>query len=177
MNIGILYSIISVNVTFVVASDDDNWRVVAQRRLNRLKLFLRELCEHAVWINRDEQTLTARQHFPIFVQDLGHIDVLPARYPDLARFHTQQLFQWHRFQVIHRNLGGQRHHLVQFVHLAHRFIENSRDDATVAVSWRSSVALAQTEPAHETLALLVIGEAQPHAISIVRTAGEAVIFL
>src|SRR5216683_639509 len=32
--------------------------------------------EHALWIDRDEQALTARQHFSFFVQDLGHVDVL-----------------------------------------------------------------------------------------------------
>src|SRR5258708_35741841 len=47
--------------------------------------------EHALWIDRYEQAFTACQHFPFFVQDLGHIDVLPALYLDFARFHAQRL--------------------------------------------------------------------------------------
>src|SRR6202158_51748 len=131
--------------------------------------------KHAARINRDEQAPTARQYFPFFVQDLGHIDVLPALHLNLARFHAQWLHQRHRLQVVHGNLGSQRHHVTQFVHLAHRFIENRRDNAAVAVSGRSVVALAQPESAHEAVALLVVSEAQPHAVRVVLAADEAVV--
>src|SRR6202795_3414487 len=72
---------------------------------------LHKPCEHALWIDRDEQAFTARQHFPFCVQDLGHIDVLPALHLNLPRFHAQRLVQRHRLQIVHGNLGRQGHHL------------------------------------------------------------------
>src|SRR5258708_9844007 len=134
-------------------------------------------CEHALWIDRDEQALTAGQHFPFSVQDLGHIDVLPALHFNFARLNAQRLLQWHRLQVVHGNLGSQRHHLTQLVHLAHRFIEDGCDDAAVAVAGRSGVALAQAKSAYETVALLVIGEAQAHTVGVILAAGEAIVLL
>src|SRR5437879_5926508 len=60
--------------------------------LHRL-LAVHKSCEHAPWIDRDKQALTPGQHFPFFVQDLGHVDVLTALHLNFARFHAQQLFQ------------------------------------------------------------------------------------
>src|SRR5208282_509902 len=85
-------------------------------------LAVHKSCEHFVRIDRYEQALTAGQHFPFFVQDLGHIDVLPALHLHLARFHAQRLFQRHRLQVVHGHLGSHRHHVTQFVYLAHGFV-------------------------------------------------------
>src|ERR1039458_2787036 len=138
-------------------------------------LAVHKSCEHFVRVDRYKQALTAGQHFPFFVQDLGHIDVLPSLYLNLARFHAQRLFQRHRLQVVHGHLGSHRHHMTQFVHLAHGFVEDGRDNAAVAVSRRSGVAPAQAEAADETIAVFVVGEAQPHAVGVVLAAGEAVV--
>src|SRR5258708_23613391 len=146
--------------------------------LHRSRLLaLHKAREHALWIDRYKQSLAARQHFPFLVQDLGHIGVLPALHLNFARFHAQGPVQRHRLQIIHRNLGSQSHYLTQFVHLAHGFIEDGRDDAAVAVSGRSGVTLAQAESAHETAALLVVGETQAHAVGIILAAGEAIVLL
>src|ERR1017187_2925192 len=138
-------------------------------------LAVHKSCEHFVRIDRYKQALTAGQHFPFFVQDLGHVDVLPALHLYLARFHAQRLFQRHRLQVVYGHLGSHRHHMTQFVHLAHGFVEDGRDNAAVAVSRRSGVAPAQVEAADETIAVFVVGEAQPHAIGVVLAAGEAAV--
>src|SRR5271163_1034638 len=108
--------------------------------------------EHALGIDRDEQALAAREHFPFFVENLGHVDVLAALQLDLARFHSQWLLQRHRLQILHGHLGGHRHHVAQFIHFAHGFIEDGRDDAAVAVSGRSGETFAQAEAAHEAVA-------------------------
>jgi hypothetical protein len=141
------------------------------------RLALHEPREHAFGIDCDEQALAAREHFPFFVEDLGHIDVLASFHFNLARFHPQGLLQRHRLQVIHGHLGSHRNHLTHLVHLAHRLIEDGRDDATMAVSGRAAIALAQPKLAGEAPAVFVIGEAKSHAIRIVGTAGEAIILL
>src|SRR5450631_1917343 len=67
--------------------------------------------------------------------------------------------------------------MTQFVDLAHCLIEDGRDNAAVTVSGRPGVALAQPESTHETVALLVVSEAQPHAVRVARATGEAVVLL
>src|ERR1035438_2752071 len=117
------------------------WLVPNRARLGRARapvptraLAIYKSCEHAVRIDGDEQALTARQHFAFFVQDLGHVDMLPRLYFDLARFHPQGPIQRHRLEVVHGNLGSQRHHVTQLIHLAHGFIEDGGMMAPVAVS-------------------------------------------
>src|SRR5208337_4726313 len=136
-----------------------------------------KLCEHAVRIDRYEQTLTTRQHFPFLVQDLSHIDVLPALHLHFARFHPQGPVQGHGLQVVHGHLGGHRHHVTQFIHLAHGLVEDGCDNAAVAVSGRPGVALAQAESTDKAVALLIVGKAQVHAVRIVLAAGETVVLL
>src|ERR1035441_4277094 len=98
--------------------------------------------EHFLRIDRHEQMLAACQDFVFFVQDFSHVSVLPALDLHLARFHPQWLPQRHRFQVVHGNFGSDSHYVTQHVHFAHGFIEDGCDDAAVAVSGRSGVALA-----------------------------------
>jgi len=67
--------------------------------------------------------------------------------------------------------------MTQLVHLAHGLVENGGNDAAVAMAGRSGIALAQPEAADKAVALLVISEAQAHAVGIVLAAAEAVILL
>ena len=128
-------------------------------------------------IDRNEQAAAAGQHFVLPIQDLGDVDVATSRNFLFTRFHSQRLVQRDGLQVIHRDFRCQGNHLPQFIHLAHGLVENGRDNAAVAVSWRAGIALAQTKTADEAIALFVVGEAQEHAFGIVLSAGKAVIFL
>ncbi len=101
------------------------------------------------------------------------IHVPASAHADLARFHAQRFVERHRPQVVHLHLRSQRDHLAQLVHFAHGLIENGGDDAAMAVSRRSGVALIQAEAANEHPALLVEGKFQMHAGRIVRPAGKA----
>src|SRR5712692_4315367 len=65
----------------------------------------------------------------------------------------------------------------QPVYLAHGLIENSGDDASMRVSGRSGVALAQPKTADEAVAIFVITKLQAHALGIVFAAGKAIILL
>src|SRR5713101_8306363 len=65
----------------------------------------------------------------------------------------------------------------QPVYLAHGLIENSGDDASMRVSGRAGVALAQLETADEAVAIFVITKLQAHALGIVFAASKAIILL
>lgn len=67
--------------------------------------------------------------------------------------------------------------MVEFVYFAHGVVEDAGDDAAVGVAGRSGVALAEAEVADESLALLVEDELQAHAVGIVLSTDEAVVFL
>jgi hypothetical protein len=67
--------------------------------------------------------------------------------------------------------------VVKLVYLAHGVVEDTGDDAAVAVAGRSGVALAQAEAADESLAGFVEDELEAHAFGIVHAADEAVVLL
>jgi hypothetical protein len=150
---------------------------VAIRGTPYRSLALCETLKHPLRIDRDEQALTTSQHLSFFVQDLGNVDVFAAFHFHLARLHPQGMLQRHRPQISYGHLRGYRDHMAQLVYLAHRFIEDGRDDSAMAMSWRSAITLAQSEVADETFAIFVEGKTQPHTRGIVGAAGEAIIFL
>ena len=67
--------------------------------------------------------------------------------------------------------------MVEFVHFAHGVVEDTGDDAAVAVAGGSGVALAQAEAADESLAGFIQDEFQAHSFGIVHAADEAVVLL
>ena len=67
--------------------------------------------------------------------------------------------------------------MVKFVYFAHGVVEDAGDDAAVGVAGRSGVAFAEAKAADESLALLVEDEFEAHAVGIVLSADEAVVFL
>jgi len=66
---------------------------------------------------------------------------------------------------------------MELVHFAHGVVEDSGDDAAVAVAGRSGVALAETEAADEGLAIFVEDEFEVHAVFVIGAANEAVVLL
>ena len=66
---------------------------------------------------------------------------------------------------------------MQLVHFAHGIVEDASDNSAVGVAGRSSVTLAEAEVADESLLLFVQDELQAHAVGIVLSADEAVVFL
>ena len=61
-----------------------------QERPPYTNLAVYELGKHLLWIDGDEHAATARQDFAFPVQNLGHVDVLPARHFHFARFDPQR---------------------------------------------------------------------------------------
>jgi hypothetical protein len=92
-----------------------------------------------------------------------------------ARFHSQTLIERHRSQVIDGHLRSQRDYASQFVHFAHGFIENRRNDAAMAMSRWTHIAFVQTKTADKHLAFLVEGKSQMHPGGIVRPAGKTLV--
>ena len=67
--------------------------------------------------------------------------------------------------------------MVEFVYFAHGVVEDAGDDAAVSVAGRAGVALAEAEFTDEGLAFFVEEEFEAHAVGIVLSADEAVVFL
>ena len=128
-------------------------------------------------IDRNKQSLPARQNLTLLIQDFRHIDVFPALHPDLARLHPQWLVQWHRADVVNRDLLSESNHMPQLVDLTHRLVKKRSDDSSVHMAWRPGVSFAQTKTADEAISLFVVDEFQPHAVRIVLAAPEAVVLL
>ena len=138
---------------------------------------LDKLAKHLLRVDGDEQTAPPRQNFAFVIPDFGDVDVLSAVNTLFHALNAQGLVQRNRLQIAHGHLDGDSDDVAQFVHLAHGFIEDGRNDAAVAVAGRSGEALAQTKTADEAVAAFVVGEAEPHALGIVFSAGEAVVLL
>jgi hypothetical protein len=136
-----------------------------------------KLREHFVGVNRDEGSASGGQNFVLLIFYLGLVDVLSSFDADFAGFDAEWLVQWHGLAIVDGHLDGHGHYLADFVYLAHGFVEDGRDDATVAVSGRSGVALVEAETGDVAVELFVVGEAQAHAVGIVLSAGEAVVLL
>ncbi len=133
--------------------------------------------EHTFGIDGQESAAAAGQHFTFLIQNLCAVEVAPSPDTNLSRLNPQRLVQWHRLQIIHRNLRGQRDHLAQLVYFSHGFIKDSSDNPAMAMSRRTGIFLAQPKVAYETITLAVINEFQAHAVDIVSTAGKAVVLL
>src|SRR5579884_714873 len=142
----------------------------------RLSALAEVLGEHALGINRNESPLPSRQDLAALVEYLGGIDVPASAHAQLPTFDSQRFAQRNRLQILDLNVFGQRDHLADLVHLAHGFVKNGGDDATVRVSGRSGVALAETEATDEALPCLVVGKLQVHAVGIAVATSEAEIF-
>src|SRR5579884_1855319 len=142
----------------------------------RLSALAEVLGEHALGINRNESSLPSRQDLATLVEYLGGIDVPASPHAHLPTFDSQRFAERNRLQVPDFNVFGERDHLPDLVHLAHRFVKNGGDDATVRVSGRPGVALAETEATDEALPCFVVGKLQVHAVGIAVATGEAEIF-
>ena len=134
-----------------------------------------ELAEHFFGVDGDEGPAAAGQHFSVFVENLGHVDVPAAVHADLAAFHAQGFVERDGLDVLDGHLFGEGNDVAQLVDLAHGVVEDGGDDAAVAVSGRAGVAFAEAEFADEAVPFL--GELQAHALGIVGATGEAKVFL
>ncbi len=105
-------------------------------------LFVYELGEHAMRVDRDEQAFTSRQYLAFLIQNLRRVDVLATTHAQLAGFHSQGFVQRDGLQVVHRDLRRERDYLTELVNFPHRFVEKRGDDSAVAVAGRAGEAFA-----------------------------------
>ena len=140
-------------------------------------LSFHELPEHLFRINRNEHAPAARQHFPLLIHDFCHIDVLASMHRDFPSLRPQGLLQRHGLQILHRHFFRECNDVAEFVYFPHGVIENASDHASMAVPGRPGIAFREPKAADERLTFVVEGEFQAHALGIVRTADETVVFL
>lgn len=94
-----------------------------------------------------------------------------------AAFDAERFVQRDGLEIFDRHFFGEGDDVVEFVYFAHRVVEDAGDDAAVGVAGRSGVALAEAEAADESLAGFIEEELEAHAVGIVLSADEAVVFL
>lgn len=136
-------------------------------------LTLDELSKHLLGIDRNEDTLTARQDFSGFVEDFGGIHMLTAMHGDFPAFDAQGRLQRHGLEIFHCHFFRHGNNIAQFVGLSHGVVEDGCDDSSMAMAWRSCVTLGKTEVANESPAFFVKRELQLHPLRIIGAAGEA----
>jgi len=140
-------------------------------------LSFHEFGEHFFGVDGDEGAAAASEDFIFVVEDFGGVDVGTSADFDFAAFDAKRLIQGDGLEIFDGHLSGQGDDLVEFIYFAHGVVEDAGDDAAVAVAGRSGVTFAEAEVADEGLALLVEDEFEAHAVRIVLSADEAVVFL
>jgi hypothetical protein len=138
-------------------------------------LLLQELRKDLVRVDFNKLSCADGEHDPVFIPDLTRVVVFAAAPADFPAFDRQRLAQRHGFDVLDFHFGGQRGHAMQLVHLAHGFIEDRGDDASVGVARRSDESWFQSKAANEAFALAIQGELQLQSSLIAGTATEAIV--
>ena len=132
--------------------------------------------EDTMRIDNHKHSPATGEHGSVFIQNFRYTRQPAPTLADLVRLHVQRLAQRDRPEVLDLHLCRGRNNVPLLIQLAHRFIENSRDDPTVTVSGRPGEALAQPNPAKKTSALAISEELQVHAFGVIDPAPEAQIF-
>ena len=140
-------------------------------------LSLDELGEHFRGVDGDEDAAAAGQDFVFVVEDFGGVDVGASSLLYFAAFDAERLVQRDGLEIFDGHFAGEGDDVMKFIYFAHGVVEDSGNDAAVAVAGRSGVALAQAEAADEGLAFFVEDELQAHALGVVHAADEAEVFL
>src|ERR1019366_8939314 len=138
-------------------------------------LLLQVLGEHAMRIDLDELRRTARQHLSFSIANLRGPVMLAAVDAHLPSFDNERFEQRYRLQVGDFHLTRQGNQTVQLVYLAHGFVEDGGDDASVSMGWGPDKAPLQAKAAEEALAFLVEHKLQPESGFVGRAATEAIV--
>src|SRR5262249_61812394 len=101
--------------------------------------------KHGSNVHGDEGSRASRKYHTLVVGDLGYIDVLPALYLLRPPCHGQGCSKRYRLQVIHVHVTGEGHHVAELVDLAHGFIQDGGDNATVRMTGRPLITPCKFE--------------------------------
>src|ERR1035437_873174 len=138
-------------------------------------LLLQILGEHAMRIDLDELRRTARQHLSFSIANLRGPVMFAAVDAHLPSFDNERFEQRYRLQVGDFHLTRQGNQTVQLVYLAHGFVEDGGDDASVGMGRGPDKAPLQAKAAEEALAFLVEHKLQPESGLVGGTATEAIV--
>jgi len=140
-------------------------------------LSLHEFAEHFFRVDGDEEAAAAGEDLSFLVEDFGDIGMLAAVHGFFARFDAQRLVEGDGLEIVDGHLDGDGDNVAELIDLAHGLVEDGGDDASMAVAGRSGETLPEAKAADKDVAVFVVGEAETHAVRIVLSTGEAVIFL
>jgi hypothetical protein len=101
--------------------------------------------------------------------------MLAAPHAFFPTFNNQEFEQRNWLEISDVHGAGESHDAMQPVHLAHRFIKNGSDDASMGMRRRSHKPALQPESAHEALTFFVEYKLQLQSGFICRSASKAVV--
>jgi hypothetical protein len=131
--------------------------------------------EHLFWIDSDEFTGAACEDFSALVADLSDVMVNASADEAVTTFGDERLTERNRAQIFDLHFASECDDVAELVGLAHGFVEDRRDNASVSVAGRSYVAFGQLETGHEAAMGFVELEVEMHAVGIIWAATEAMI--
>ncbi len=103
-------------------------------------------------IDRHEKSFTAGQHRALESANLRSVEMLAALLPHWPADSLELDPQRHWLKIVDGHAAGERDDPFLSVYLAHRFIQNRRDDPAVHVAWRPFKSARQAKPAlHDAL--------------------------
>lgn len=132
------------------------------------------LPEHFHRVDYKKQTLAARQHHAAECADFTSMEMLAAFRPNRPAHCVQLYAERDRLKVVHRHVTRQSHDSFLAVHLAHGFIQDGGDDASVYVAGRPFETARHAEVARHT-AVCIFAEAQAQSVPVGRGTAEAIV--
>src|SRR5579884_4125171 len=111
--------------------------------------------EDAMGIDDYEHAAAAGKHSSLLIGNFGAPNEASATFTDFMGFDPKTFVQRNRPKIFHVHLRSCGDHVAQFAQLAHGFVENCGDDASMAVVRRAGIAPGKTKTADEAAAFLI----------------------
>ena len=124
-----------------------------------------------------EHPSCAGEDHSLLIDDFGHAHMPSSAFADFARLHPQRPAQRHRPEVVNLHLRSGGDNIPQLAQLTHGFIENGRDDSTMAMPRWAGVAPRKTKITNRPPPFLIERKIQVHTVQVGLPASEAEVHL
>jgi hypothetical protein len=111
--------------------------------------------EDAMRIDDYEDTAAPCEHSSLLIGNFSAPDEATSALTNLMGLHAKRFVQRNRPKIFHVHLRSCGDYVSQFAQLAHGFVQNRGDDASMAVVRRAGIAAAKAEVADEAAAFLI----------------------
>src|SRR5215472_13747889 len=149
-------------------------RLAAKIRIPSSFLFHLRLFD-LLFPDHHEPPFAPREYLTLLVSNLSRHEKVSSVLLDLAPFYKNLFFHTHGFQVLDAQLRCHGASFAKPAHLAHRLIEQQRDDPAVRKSCSALIPVAQHEPAEDPPPDTVLFERQFHSADVRSAAAKALV--